>query len=200
MSYAFGRSWQRAGEGVQGPSTAHLPHRRGGVIFGLPHLVIPRLLPTGAVYTPFASFGASALIYDGSVLYAPQAHYTARTLRPPYDAGSYEHRGRPAVVPTIPYEEGRNGFVVPPADPGALADRIEWCLHHPRELVEMRRHAAMSARSFTWVEFRAALRTGLARHLGDAALAADTTGGMTPVPAPRCEGAARGVGGPACGS
>jgi len=97
-------------------------------------------------------------------------------------------------------EEGRNGFVVPPADPGALADRIEWCFHHPKELVEMRRHAAMSARSFTWVEFRAALRTGLARHLGDAALAADTTGRMTPVPAPGCEGPAQGLGGPACGS
>jgi glycosyltransferase involved in cell wall biosynthesis len=69
-------------------------------------------------------------------------------------------------------EEGRNGFVVPPADAGALADRIEWCLEHPRELVEMRRHAAVTARRWTWVEFRAALQAGLARRLDDSALAA----------------------------
>ena len=69
-------------------------------------------------------------------------------------------------------EEGRNGFVVPPADAGALADRIEWCLEHPRELVEMRRHAAVTARRWTWVEFRAALQAGLARHLDDSSLAA----------------------------
>jgi hypothetical protein len=74
------------------------------VIFGLPHLLIPTvLLPHGAVYTPFAPFGASALVWDETVLYAPQANYTARTLRPPYDAGTYEYRDRPTVVATVPY-------------------------------------------------------------------------------------------------
>jgi glycosyltransferase involved in cell wall biosynthesis len=69
-------------------------------------------------------------------------------------------------------EEGRNGFVVPPADSGALADRIEWCLSHPMELIKMRRNSVMTARRWTWVEFRAALRAELARQFGDAALAA----------------------------
>jgi glycosyltransferase involved in cell wall biosynthesis len=68
-------------------------------------------------------------------------------------------------------EEGRNGFVVPPADSGSLGERIEWCLSHPRELVQMRRSATMTARRWTWMEFRAALRVALARCLGDATLA-----------------------------
>jgi glycosyltransferase involved in cell wall biosynthesis len=67
-------------------------------------------------------------------------------------------------------EEGRNGFIVPPGESRALADRIEWCLGHPKELVEMRRGATLTARRWTWIEFRAALRAGLARHLDDASL------------------------------
>lgn len=74
------------------------------VIFGLPHLLIPTvLLPRGAIYTPFVPFGASALVWDETVLYAPQASYAARTLHPPYDAGTYEYRDRPTVVATVPY-------------------------------------------------------------------------------------------------
>jgi glycosyltransferase involved in cell wall biosynthesis len=69
-------------------------------------------------------------------------------------------------------EEGRNGFVVPPADSEALADRIDWCLHHPRELVDMRRHmrrhAVATARRWTWSEFRVSLLVGLSRRFGDA--------------------------------
>jgi glycosyltransferase involved in cell wall biosynthesis len=67
-------------------------------------------------------------------------------------------------------EEGRNGFIVSPADSSALAGRIEWCLGHPADLLEMRRHATMTARRWTWTEFRAALREGLSRHMGDASL------------------------------
>ena len=72
------------------------------IIFGLPHLLTPAVQPRGTVYTPFVPFGASALVWDETVLYAPQANYTARTLRPAYDAGIYEYRNRPTVVPTVP--------------------------------------------------------------------------------------------------
>jgi glycosyltransferase involved in cell wall biosynthesis len=64
-------------------------------------------------------------------------------------------------------EEGRNGFVVPPANSEGLAEKIDWCLRHPRELVEMRRHALATARRWTWTEFRTALRVRLARNLGE---------------------------------
>jgi glycosyltransferase involved in cell wall biosynthesis len=51
--------------------------------------------------------------------------------------------------------EGVNGFVVPPADPGSLAERLAWCLDHPAELRSMGVRAAESARNWTWGAFRA---------------------------------------------
>src|SRR5262245_1636244 len=68
-------------------------------------------------------------------------------------------------------EDGRNGFMVPPADPEALAERLAWCLHHPSDLLAMRRHAAATAGRWTWVEFREAFRRRLADHLGEPSLA-----------------------------
>jgi glycosyltransferase involved in cell wall biosynthesis len=38
-------------------------------------------------------------------------------------------------------DEGRTGFLVPPGDSEALADRMAWCLDHPSELAEMKSHA-----------------------------------------------------------
>lgn len=59
--------------------------------------------------------------------------------------------------------EGVNGFVVAPADPRALAEKIDWCLAHPRELAEMGRAAAETVRGWTWRDFRREFIAGLDR-------------------------------------
>ena len=64
-------------------------------------------------------------------------------------------------------KEGRNGFVVPPADADALADRLEACLSDPAALLDMRQAALDTARSWTWVDFRAAFVERLASKLAD---------------------------------
>ncbi|MDB4875816.1 MAG: glycosyl transferase group 1 [Gemmatimonadetes bacterium] len=63
-------------------------------------------------------------------------------------------------------EEGRNGFVVAPADADALAGRLEWCISHPDELLAMRRLARASATNWTWRHFRDRLRANLNEQLG----------------------------------
>lgn len=62
--------------------------------------------------------------------------------------------------------EGRNGFLVPPGDAAALAERMGWCLDHSYELLGMREPALASARRWTWADFRAAFRNQLFRLLG----------------------------------
>lgn len=52
-------------------------------------------------------------------------------------------------------ENGKNGFVVPPADPERLAERLAWCLEHPVELHAMNEAAMATARNWTWADFRA---------------------------------------------
>ncbi len=62
--------------------------------------------------------------------------------------------------------EGENGFLVPPRDADALAERIQWCLDHPVEVVAMREAAQNTARSWTWAHFRASFRKQLGQKLG----------------------------------
>jgi glycosyltransferase involved in cell wall biosynthesis len=57
---------------------------------------------------------------------------------------------------------GECGFVVPPADPDALAERLEWCLSHPLDLFRMRGVALDQAHRWTWAHFRATFIEGLA--------------------------------------
>jgi glycosyltransferase involved in cell wall biosynthesis len=61
--------------------------------------------------------------------------------------------------------DGVNGFIVPPADARALADRMDWCLRHPREIEAMRPRALETARQWTWEAYRRALREVLAARL-----------------------------------
>jgi glycosyltransferase involved in cell wall biosynthesis len=66
-------------------------------------------------------------------------------------------------------DEGATGFVVPPSDASALAERIEWCASHPRQLLEMRPRALAAARQMTWARFRTDLRRQLSIALGASA-------------------------------
>jgi glycosyltransferase involved in cell wall biosynthesis len=67
-------------------------------------------------------------------------------------------RGLPLIVtPNAGAEdlvsEGETGFLVPPASPDLLRERIEWCADHPRELREMGRAAAVKAAQLTWERY-----------------------------------------------
>lgn len=57
--------------------------------------------------------------------------------------------------------EGRNGFLVPPGDTAALAERMQWCLDHPQDLLAMRGYALASAARWSWSDFRAEFRKQL---------------------------------------
>ena len=50
--------------------------------------------------------------------------------------------------------EGENGFVVPAADPEALARTFEWCLTHRGELSAMRAEARATAAAWQWSDYR----------------------------------------------
>src|SRR5690606_34652751 len=64
--------------------------------------------------------------------------------------------GRPVVGSAVggisfTVEDGRTGFLVPPRDPEALAERLEWLRSHPEErrLIGKRARARVERR-FTW--------------------------------------------------
>jgi glycosyltransferase involved in cell wall biosynthesis len=61
--------------------------------------------------------------------------------------------------------EGVNGFVVPPADPDRLAERMGWCIDNPEQLHAMGRKAAQTARDWSWAHFRRSFAAGLAQML-----------------------------------
>jgi glycosyltransferase involved in cell wall biosynthesis len=63
-------------------------------------------------------------------------------------------------------DDGEQGFVVPPRDGGALADRLEWCLRHRGRLAQMRKNSRERAERFSWERFR----SGIASVLTNTAL------------------------------
>jgi len=65
------------------------------VIFGLPHLVIPRILGEARAYTPLAVSGVSALTYDETSTYAADVNYVLRHAAPAYDTDVFEERDVP---------------------------------------------------------------------------------------------------------
>jgi glycosyltransferase involved in cell wall biosynthesis len=71
------------------------------------------------------------------------------------------HFARPVIATTVGglpeiIEEGRNGMLVPPEDPAALAKAIDAFFAGPHE--EMQRHAAASARKYSWTEYGRQMR------------------------------------------
>lgn len=61
--------------------------------------------------------------------------------------------------------DGENGFVVPPGDENALAQRLTWCLEHPEALLAMRAAARDTAARWTGETFRATLTQRLLPRL-----------------------------------
>lgn len=53
---------------------------------------------------------------------------------------------------------GKEGFIVPIRSSEILAEKIEWCLDHKKELQDMGVQAAETARDFTWDKFRKDVR------------------------------------------
>ncbi len=47
-------------------------------------------------------------------------------------------------------DPGRNGWIVPAGDAGALAERMAWCVHHREAVGAMREECRKSARAATW--------------------------------------------------
>lgn len=45
---------------------------------------------------------------------------------------------------------GENGFLVPPDDPEAIVQTIEWCLEHPEEAAAIAERGRRDARKLTW--------------------------------------------------
>src|SRR5262249_42953043 len=52
---------------------------------------------------------------------------------------------------------GENGLIVPAGNTQALAEALEWCLSHRRELKAMRQAALETAARWQWCDFREAL-------------------------------------------
>ncbi len=46
--------------------------------------------------------------------------------------------------------DGVDGFVVPKKDPRALADKIDWCYNHQKELEQMGKNAREKAKQYNW--------------------------------------------------
>ena len=88
---------------------------------------------------------------------------------------STTHTAAPDLI-----EKGRQGFVIEPRQPEAIAERIEWALSHRRELAGMRPEARLLAEHFTWQRFRtgvaAAVRSALRQGLLTGASAASEGG------------------------
>ena len=62
---------------------------------------------------------------------------------------STTHTAAPDLI-----DEGIQGFVVEPARPDSLAERIEWSMRHRGELRDMKVAARKRAQLFTWARFR----------------------------------------------
>ncbi|MEO8202481.1 MAG: glycosyltransferase family 4 protein, partial [Betaproteobacteria bacterium] len=61
--------------------------------------------------------------------------------------------------------EGRNGFLVPPADADALAERLQWCIDNPSALHDMREAALLTAEENSWAHFRDEFKRQLVARL-----------------------------------
>ncbi len=64
--------------------------------------------------------------------------------------------------------DGQDGFIVPIRDPTAIAAKLAWAIDHRAELAAMGARAAVRAREFTWLRFRAGIRDAYLNMLANA--------------------------------
>lgn len=84
--------------------------------------------------------------------------------------------------------DGRNGWVVPAGDAGALADRMAWCLRHRAAVRAMREECRRSAEAATWPAYHRRLVELLARLLAvPESAVARAEGAAVPTTAARAE-------------
>lgn len=62
-------------------------------------------------------------------------------------------------------EHKKNGFIVPPGEPDAIARILEWCFSHPEQLRQMRPACVASARSWQWADYRRLLTDKMSAHV-----------------------------------
>lgn len=51
-------------------------------------------------------------------------------------------------------EEGKNGFLVPPADSKSLKEKMSWCMNNPGKINQMRKEALKTAEGRNWEDFQ----------------------------------------------
>jgi starch synthase len=61
-----------------------------------------------------------------------------------------QNTGGPDVI-----REGREGFVVPAGNVGALREKMEWFMQNPEKAKEMGKAAHRKAKEFTWERYGA---------------------------------------------
>lgn len=81
--------------------------------------------------------------------------------------------GLPAIVSEMvgareTIEEGLNGWVVPPANAAALAERMAWCVENRDQVAAMRPRARAAAERYSWDRYASRLAQVFARILGEA--------------------------------
>lgn len=64
-------------------------------------------------------------------------------------------------------ENGKNGFIIPPADPGALEEKMLWCVENPAKVYEMRQQALKTAQNRSWADFQKEFIQKLKEKLSD---------------------------------
>jgi starch synthase len=63
--------------------------------------------------------------------------------------------------------DGVEGFIVPIGDTQALKEKLEWCYHHPKVLLEMGKLARQKAEKLTWSLYRQRLAKHVQAILSD---------------------------------
>ena len=133
------------------------------------------LLPDELIATAKAGPGGDRIVFHGSVPGSTlgAVYLTASLLVLPTLCDGFGQVVSDALAYGVPVlttqnagaadrvAPGSTGFVVPPADATALADRLVWCVSHPAELFAMRPQALAQAASWTWADFRRTFATDL---------------------------------------